>query len=89
MERTETLAAVFAGAGFDGPVSMQLDQARKPKEHCLRFVFQDKVVSFDVAADLSFGDVARALRELVPRHYGEPVSIDCIRTIMSSAVSCL
>jgi hypothetical protein len=38
------------------------------------------VVSFGVAADLSFGDVARTLRELIPGHYGEPVSIDCIQT---------
>jgi len=44
-------------------------------------------VSFGVAADLSFGDVARTLRELVPGRYGEPVSIDCTRTNMPSAAS--
>ena len=40
--------------------------------------------TFGVAADLSFGDVARTLRELVPTRYGELVSIDCIRSSRSS-----
>ena len=86
MERIDINVAAFAdlGSGFDGGVSMQLAQSHKHKSHCLRFVFQDKVVSFGVAADLSFGDVARTLRELVPTCYGEPVSIDCIRSSRSS-----
>ncbi len=68
MERVDTVVAAFAdlGSGFDGGVSMQPAQSHKPKEHCPRFVFEDKVVSFGVTADLSFGDVARTLREQVP-----------------------
>jgi hypothetical protein len=87
MERVQTTVVAFAehGSGFDGAVSMQLPRAQKQKKHCLRFVFQDKVVSFGVAADLSFGDVARTLRDLVPGHYGEPVSIDCVQTNRPSA----
>jgi hypothetical protein len=82
MEKVDTVVAAYAdlASGSDGRVSTQLAQSHKPKRHCLRFVFHDKVVSFGVAADLSFGDVARTLRDLVPRHYGEPVSIDCIQT---------
>ena len=57
MERIDINVAAFAdlGSGFDGGVSIQLAQSHKHKSHCLRFVFQDKVVSFGVAADLSFG----------------------------------
>jgi hypothetical protein len=82
MEKVDTVVAAYAdlASGSDGRVSTQLAQSHKPKRHCLRFVFHDKVVSFGVAADLSFGDVARTLRDLVPRHYGEPVSIDCIQS---------
>ncbi len=89
MERVDTIVGAFTdlGSGSDRGVSMLLAQTRQPKERRLRFVFQDKVVSFGVAADLSFGDVARTLRELAPRHYGEPLSIDCIQTNMPSAAS--
>ena len=88
MERVDTVVAAFANlsSGFHGGVSMQVAQLHKPKRHRLRFVFQDRVVSFAVA-DLSFGEVARTLRELVPEHYGEPVSIDCIQSSKSSATS--
>ena len=78
MESALTIVAGFGG--FDGAVSMQFAQSHTSRQNCLRFVFQGKVVSFGVAADLSFGDVARTLRELIPGHYGEPVSIDCIQT---------
>jgi hypothetical protein len=57
-------------------------QLHKPKKHRLRFVFQDRMVSFCVA-DLSFGEVARTLREQVPKHYGQPVTIDCIQSSKS------
>jgi hypothetical protein len=89
METVDTVVAALAdlGSGFDGRVAMQLAQSYKPKELCLRFVFQDKVVSFGVAVDLSFGDVARTLRERVPSHYGEPVTIDCIQTNRPLAAS--
>lgn len=89
MDKVDTVVAAYAdlASSSDGRVSTQLAQSLKPKKHSLRFVFQDKVVSFGVGADLSFGDVARTLRDLVPRHYGEPVSIDCIQTNMPSAAS--
>ena len=67
----------------DGEVSMQVAQLHKAKKHRLRIVFRDRVVSFGVA-DLSLGEVARTLREQVPKHYGEPVSIDCIQSSRSS-----
>jgi hypothetical protein len=81
-DQMERLAA-FANlsSGHDGGVSMQV--AHKPKKHRLRFVFQDRMVSFCVA-DLSFGEVARTLREQVPKRYGQPVSIDCIQSSRSS-----
>jgi hypothetical protein len=53
------------------------------REHRLRYVFHEEVVSFGLAADITFGEVARALRELVPIT-GEPVSIDCLQTSRSS-----
>lgn len=89
MERVETIVAGCAdpGAGIDGAVSMQLAQSHNSKQNCLRFVFQDRVVSIDVAADLSFGDVACTLREQIPGRYGEPISIDCIRRNRISAAT--
>ena len=39
------------------------------REHRLRCVFHEEVVSFGLAADVTFGEVARALRELVPKHW--------------------
>jgi hypothetical protein len=39
------------------------------REHRLRCVFHEEVVSFGLAADITFGEVARALRELVPKHW--------------------
>jgi hypothetical protein len=45
-------------------------------ENCLRFVFYDRVVSFGLGADVTFGEVARTLSELARKHYGNPVGID-------------
>jgi hypothetical protein len=85
MESVETVVAAFANlsSGRDGGVSPQVAQLHESRKHRLRFVFQDRVVSFGVA-DLSFGEIARTLRERVPKHYGEPVSIDCIQSGRSS-----
>jgi hypothetical protein len=85
MERVETFVAAIANlsSGRDGGVSKQVARLHKPKKHRLRFVFQDRVVSFGVA-DLSFGEIARTLRERVPKHYGELISIDCIQSGRSS-----
>jgi hypothetical protein len=41
----------------------------------LRFVFEDAVLSFNLAASPTFEDIARSLRALAPRH-GELVAID-------------
>ena len=43
---------------------------------CLRFVFGDRVLSLDVAADVTFGEIARRLGELSSRRYSSPVGID-------------
>jgi hypothetical protein len=39
------------------------------RERRIRYVFHEEVVSFGLAADITFGEVARALRELVPKHW--------------------
>ncbi len=89
MERVDTGVAAFANlrSGFDRGASMQIAQPHKRKQHRLRFVFEDREVSFGVAADLSLVEVARTLRELVPKHFGEPVSIDCIQSSRCAATS--
>jgi hypothetical protein len=81
MERVAAFANL--NSGHDRGVFMQGALLHKPKKHRLRFVFQDRMVSFCVA-DLSFGEVARTLREQVPKRYGQPVSIDCIQSSRSS-----
>ena len=52
---------------------IQVDHAGDSR---LRFVFNDKVVSFSLAADTTFGEIARTLAELSNQHYGNPVAID-------------
>lgn len=42
----------------------------------LRVVFDDMVVSMRLAPNATFGDVARTLGELTPRHPGGPVGLD-------------
>jgi hypothetical protein len=55
---------------------MQPIQAGHTGDSRLRFVFDDGVVSFGLAADGTFGDIARTLGELSSRRYGSPVAID-------------
>ena len=55
---------------------MQPIQAGHTGGSRLRFVFDDGVVSFGLAADVTFGDIARTLGELSSRRYGSPVAID-------------
>ena len=55
---------------------MQPIQADHAEDRRLRFVFDDGVVSFGLAADVTFGDIARTLGELSSRRYGSPVAID-------------
>ena len=42
----------------------------------VRFVFNEKVVSLNVAAAVTFGDVARTFDELSSERYGHPVMVD-------------
>lgn len=42
----------------------------------LRFVFSDKVVSFDAPADLTFGEIAGTLSHLPEWRLGGPLAID-------------
>ena len=51
-------------------------QADHTGDSRLRFVFDDGVVSFGLAADVTFGEIARTLGELSRRRYGSPVAID-------------
>lgn len=45
-------------------------------EDRLRIVFNDTVVSFDLAVDITFGEVARALDDLSNRRTCSPVAVD-------------
>ena len=42
----------------------------------LRFVFDDAVLSFDIAADATFGEIARALDGVSMLRHGHPIAID-------------
>jgi len=69
MKNIDAVAAAFANrsSGFDGEILMRFVQLHKHRGRRLRFVFEDRVVAFGVADDVSFGEVARALRERFPR----------------------
>ena len=42
----------------------------------LRFVFDDAVVSFSVAADATLEDIAQTFDKLASQHYGNPIAIE-------------
>ncbi len=42
----------------------------------LRFVFDDRVFSFNLASGATFGEIARKMGEVQNRHFGKPVAID-------------
>jgi hypothetical protein len=48
----------------------------------LRFVFDEAVVSFDLAANSTLEDVARTLGELESLRYGKPITIDVTLTAL-------
>jgi hypothetical protein len=52
--------------------TIQMDNAGSSR---LRFVFDDAVVSLNVAANATFEDIAKMLGELAPLHQGNPVAI--------------
>jgi len=41
-------------------------------------MFGDKVISFSLATEATFGEIARRLGRLPKRRYGNPVAIDVI-----------
>ena len=47
-----------------------------PRDSRLRVVFDDAVVSFGLAVNATFEDIARTMGELSNRRYGDPVAID-------------
>lgn len=51
-------------------------RASNARDSRLRVVFDDMVVSLRLAPNATFGDVARTLGELTPRHPGGPVGVD-------------
>ena len=53
--------------------SIQIDHA---KDSRLRFVFNHSVMSFSLASDATFGEVAQTLGALSNRRHGNPVAID-------------
>lgn len=55
---------------------MQPNQFNHSGNARLRFVFDNAVVSFGLAADLTPHEIARTLDQLSDRHYGKPLAID-------------
>ena len=56
---------------------MQPIQGDHAGDSRLRLVFSDTVLTFGLAADATFGEIARMLRELSDKQrYGTPVAID-------------
>ena len=55
---------------------MLLIQAEHAGRSRLRVVFSDAVVSCSLAADATFGEIARTLGELSNPRCGDPVAID-------------
>jgi hypothetical protein len=60
---------------------MQPIQVGHATDRRLRFVFDDAVVSFGLAAHATFEDIARTLGELSNQRYGNPVAIDVILAV--------
>lgn len=55
---------------------MRSIQRRHASDNRLRFVFNNAVVAGQLAANATFGDVARKLSELPRTRYGDPLAID-------------
>lgn len=55
---------------------MHRNEAARTRASRLRFVFSGEVVSFELADDVTYGDVALTLRRLSHRHYRHPLTID-------------
>ncbi len=57
---------------------MQYKRGERAADSRLRLVFPDAVMSFSLAADATFEDVARRLRDMSIRRFGDPLAIDVI-----------
>jgi len=55
---------------------MQTIQFDHPEGSRLRFVFDDAVVSFNLAENADFGEIARIMDELMKQDSGRPLGID-------------
>ena len=55
---------------------MSIIKTSRTDDSRLRLVFEDKVVSCDLTADATFGDIAQALEQIAIQRFGAPVSID-------------
>ena len=64
---------------------MLLIQAEHAGRSRLRVVFGDAVVSCSLAADATFGEIARTLGELSNQLHGKPVAIDVILAARESS----
>jgi hypothetical protein len=42
----------------------------------LRIIFEDTDMTFPLAADATYADIAAALETAAPRHHGHPVTIE-------------
>lgn len=59
----------------------QIDHLRHSR---LRFMYSDAVVSFNLASNVTFGEIARTLDELSDNRHGNPLAIDV--TVQRSGV---
>jgi hypothetical protein len=55
---------------------MQLNQDHHANDSRVRFVFNDRVVSLNLAGSVTFGEIAQTFGELSNLRRGNPVSID-------------
>ena len=55
---------------------MQTIQFERSEGSRLRFVFDDAVVSFNLAGNADFGEIARIMDELTKEDRGRPLGID-------------
>ncbi|HEY0282985.1 MAG TPA: hypothetical protein VGC27_10230 [Rhizomicrobium sp.] len=55
---------------------MQFVQADHAKDSRLRFVFNHSVMSFSLASDATFGEIALTLDDISNRRHGNPLAID-------------
>jgi len=53
----------------------------QPQDGRLRFLFDDAVVSVDLAPNATFADIALALDHVKQTHHGHPVAIDVMLAV--------